>query len=53
MLLYVGSQYLGWASPSMWSLIARIDDLQRLEALIDRLDQAQSWDDLLQAELPR
>jgi hypothetical protein len=49
-LLMLGSQILGWASSGTWVAIAKINDLQKLESPIDRLDQVGSWKELLPEE---
>lgn len=49
-LLRLGTKQFGSASPELESRIREINDLTRLEELIDRLPMAQSWDDLLRVD---
>ncbi len=48
MLLRLGTKQFGSPSPELESQVRAIHDLIRLEELIEQIQNAQSWDDLLQ-----
>jgi len=47
LLLRLADKRLGQPSARMQAALARIDDLSRLEAMIERLEKVQSWNALL------
>ncbi len=51
LLLRLGSHKLGQPSAQMQTTLGKMPDLDRLEALIERLEMAESWEALL-AETP-
>lgn len=48
-LLRVGARRLGPVTPSVQESITRISSLEKLQAMLDRVLGAQSWDELFQA----
>jgi len=50
LLLRLGTKQFGSPSPELEEQVRAIHDLTRLDELIDRIQKAQSWDDLLRVD---